>query len=132
MNPVLQRCAYCKNIPLPRFSILTLAFSIHELQSAGMLPDNPYELIFSGQYPPLYDKDRHFIPEDWYKSHIDSYSDKGNPAADAFKIPPTQALRLIRISRFLSRFSGYRLQLVHFLRLSHILRFQNFVERFLR
>ena len=39
-----------------------LPFSIHELQGAAMLPDNPYELIFSGQYPPLYDKDRHFIP----------------------------------------------------------------------
>ncbi|QTQ13036.1 ATP-binding protein [Treponema parvum] len=52
-----------------------LPFSIHELKSAGMLPDNPYELIFSGQYPPLYDKDKHFIPEDWYESYIDTYLD---------------------------------------------------------
>jgi len=52
-----------------------LPFSIHELKAAGMLPDNPYELIFSGQYPPLYDKNRHFIPEDWYESYIDTYLD---------------------------------------------------------
>ena len=29
-----------------------LPFSIHELKIAEILPKNPYELIFSGQYPP--------------------------------------------------------------------------------
>lgn len=52
-----------------------LPFSIHELKTAEILPKNPYELIFSGQYPPLYDKDRHFIPEDWYENYIDTYLD---------------------------------------------------------
>jgi len=52
-----------------------MPFSIYELKNAGALPNNPYELIFSGQYPPLYDKDRHFIPEDWYENYIDTYLD---------------------------------------------------------
>ena len=52
-----------------------LPFSIHELQTGGVLPDNPYTLIFSGQYPPLYDTARHFIPEDWYENYIDTYLD---------------------------------------------------------
>lgn len=52
-----------------------LPFSVHELHTAGILPKNPYELILSGQYPPLYDKDRHFIPEDWYVNYIDTYLD---------------------------------------------------------
>lgn len=52
-----------------------LPFSIHELQMGGVLPDNPYTLIFSGQYPPLYDTARHFIPEDWYENYIDTYLD---------------------------------------------------------
>ena len=52
-----------------------LPFSISELKNSKSLPDNPYELIFSGQYPPLYDKDRNFIREDWYESYIDTYLD---------------------------------------------------------
>lgn len=52
-----------------------LPFSISELKNSKNLPDNPYELIFSGQYPPLYDKDRNFIREDWYESYIDTYLD---------------------------------------------------------
>ncbi|MFC2470631.1 MAG: ATP-binding protein [Lachnoanaerobaculum gingivalis] len=52
-----------------------LPFSINELKTAGNLPDNPYEVIFSGQYPPLYDKDRNFIREDWYENYIDTYLD---------------------------------------------------------
>ena len=52
-----------------------LPFSINELKTAGNLLDNPYEVIFSGQYPPLYDEDRNFIREDWYENYIDTYLD---------------------------------------------------------
>ena len=52
-----------------------LPFSISELKNSKNIPDNPYELIFSGQYPPLYDEDRNFIREDWYESYIDTYLD---------------------------------------------------------
>lgn len=52
-----------------------LPFSVRELKDEGALPDNPYDLIFGGQYPPLHDPNRHFIPEDWYESYIDTYLD---------------------------------------------------------
>ncbi len=52
-----------------------LPFSMKELREAEALPDNPYSLIFNGQYPPLYDPQKHFIPEDWYESYIDTYLD---------------------------------------------------------
>ena len=52
-----------------------LPFSVKELKEANILSDNPYELIFGGQYPPLHDKEMHFIPEDWYESYIDTYLD---------------------------------------------------------
>ena len=52
-----------------------LPFSVNELKTAGILPDNPYEVIFSGQYPPLYDENRNFIREDWYENYIDTYLD---------------------------------------------------------
>ena len=52
-----------------------LPFSVKELKAAGVLSDNPYDIIFNGQYPPLYDKDKHFIPDDWYESYIDTYLD---------------------------------------------------------
>ena len=55
--------------------LMLLPFSISELKNSKNLPDNPYELIFSGQYPPLYDEDRNFIREDWYESYIDTYLD---------------------------------------------------------
>lgn len=52
-----------------------LPFSVKELKAAGVLSDNPYDIIFNGQYPPLYDKEKHFIPDDWYESYIDTYLD---------------------------------------------------------
>lgn len=52
-----------------------LPFSVKELSDANVCPDNPYELIFGGQYPPLHDKEKHFIPEDWYENYIDTYLD---------------------------------------------------------
>ena len=52
-----------------------LPFSVRELKEEGILADNPYEIIFGGQYPPLYDPEKHFIPDDWYESYIDTYLD---------------------------------------------------------
>ena len=52
-----------------------LPFSVAELKQAGRLPETAYDLIYNGQYPPLYDDDRHFNPEDWYESYIDTYLD---------------------------------------------------------
>ena len=59
------RAAFLKLLPL----------SIQELKNAGVLPDNPYDFIYNGQYPPLYDRDKHFITDDWYESYIDTYLD---------------------------------------------------------
>ena len=52
-----------------------LPFSVKELKEADKLPSNPYDIIFDGQYPPLHDPEKHFIPEDWYESYIDTYLD---------------------------------------------------------
>ena len=52
-----------------------LPFSVGELKDANTLPENPYDMIFKGQYPPLHDPEKHFIPEDWYESYIDTYLD---------------------------------------------------------
>ena len=59
------RAAFLKLLPL----------SIQELKNAGILPDNPYDFIYNGQYPPLYDREKHFITDDWYESYIDTYLD---------------------------------------------------------
>ncbi len=52
-----------------------LPFSFRELREEDILPENPYDIIFEGQYPPLHDPEKHFIPEDWYESYIDTYLD---------------------------------------------------------
>ncbi len=52
-----------------------LPFSVKELKGEGVLTDNPYDIIFGGQYPPLHDPEKHFISEDWYESYIDTYLD---------------------------------------------------------
>ena len=52
-----------------------LPFSVKELKDEGALSENPYDIIFGGQYPPLHDPEKHFIPEDWYESYIDTYLD---------------------------------------------------------
>ncbi len=52
-----------------------LPFSVRELKDEGILPNNPYDIIFGGQYPPLHDPEKHFIPDDWYESYIDTYLD---------------------------------------------------------
>lgn len=50
-------------------------FSIKELKDAGLLPDDPYEIIFKGFYPPLHDQEKHFLPDDWFENYIDTYLD---------------------------------------------------------
>lgn len=50
-----------------------MPFSIQELQNEGIISDDPYDLIFKGCYPPLYDKGKNFIPEDWFENYIDTY-----------------------------------------------------------
>ena len=52
-----------------------LPFSLKELKDEDMLPGNPYDIIFGGQYPPLYDKAKHYIARDWFESYIDTYLD---------------------------------------------------------
>lgn len=52
-----------------------LPFSLKELKDEDMLPGNPYDIIFGGQYPPLYDKEKHYIAQDWFESYIDTYLD---------------------------------------------------------
>ena len=52
-----------------------LPFSVQELKEADLLSEDPYDLIFNGQYPPLYDPERNYITKDWFKSYIDTYID---------------------------------------------------------
>lgn len=52
-----------------------LPFCAGELRNGGLLPDNAYDLIFEGQYPPLYDREKRYIPDDWYSSYLDTYLD---------------------------------------------------------
>ena len=64
-DSLVGRAAFLKLLP----------FSVSELNDAGVLPATAYDLIYNGQYPPLYDTDRHFIEDDWYESYIDTYLD---------------------------------------------------------
>lgn len=52
-----------------------LPFSIGELKENKMLLQNPYKAIIKGNYPPLYDVRRNFIPEDWFENYIETYLD---------------------------------------------------------
>lgn len=52
-----------------------LPFSIQELKSAALLPEDPYDLFFRGFYPPLHDPEKHFFREDWFENYIDTYLD---------------------------------------------------------
>ena len=53
-----------------------LPFSVAELRDADALGDDPYDLIFKGQYPPLHDSEKRFIVSDWYESYIDTYIER--------------------------------------------------------
>lgn len=65
LDSLAGRAAFLKLLP----------FSVSELKAAGIMPQTAYDMIYNGQYPPLYDPDKHFIPEDWYESYIDTYLD---------------------------------------------------------
>ena len=52
-----------------------LPFSIGELKEGNLLSDNIYETIFKGFYPPLHDTAKHFTPDDWFNSYVDTYLD---------------------------------------------------------
>lgn len=59
-----------------RIAILKLLpFSIGELKGENLLEDEAYKMIFKGFYPPLHDKEKHFILEDWFDNYIDTYID---------------------------------------------------------
>ncbi len=55
--------------------IKLLPFSINELKKEGILSDDPYDYVFNGFYPPLYDRNKHFIRDDWFENYIDTYMD---------------------------------------------------------
>lgn len=59
------RAAFLKLLPI----------SIEELKQGNLLVNNVYEVIFKGCYPPLYDSAKHFVPDDWFNSYIDTYLD---------------------------------------------------------
>lgn len=52
-----------------------LPFSIGELKNGDLLNNNVYETIFKGFYPPLHDTAKHFSPDDWFNSYVDTYLD---------------------------------------------------------
>ena len=52
-----------------------LPFSIGELKKGNLLSNNIYETIFKGFYPPLHDTAKHFTPDDWFNSYVDTYLD---------------------------------------------------------
>jgi hypothetical protein len=52
-----------------------LPFSIGELKNGNLLNDNVYETIFKGFYPTLHDTAKHFSPDDWFNSYVDTYLD---------------------------------------------------------
>lgn len=52
-----------------------LPFSVNEVLNSKKDLDSVYDLILLGQYPPLYDKDKFYEPEDWFDSYIDTYLD---------------------------------------------------------
>lgn len=55
--------------------IKLLPFSMQELNEAGLLGNDPYDVFFKGLYPPLYDSTKHFFIDDWYENYIETYLD---------------------------------------------------------
>ena len=51
-----------------------LPFTISEIKDISKDCDG-YDVALKGFYPPLYDKNKHFIPEDWFDNYIDTYLD---------------------------------------------------------
>lgn len=58
-----------------RVAIITLLpFSVEELKTASFSLKNPYETIFKGMYPRIYDKK--IKPLDWYPGYIQTYIER--------------------------------------------------------
>ncbi|MDO4987987.1 MAG: AAA family ATPase [Synergistes sp.] len=55
--------------------IKLLPFSIQELKEAQLLPNDPYDVMLKGFYPPLHDTKKHFYPDDWFENYIETYLD---------------------------------------------------------
>ena len=52
-----------------------LPLSIEELKLAGLLSEDPYDYVFNGFYPPLYDESKHYLRDDWFENYISTYLD---------------------------------------------------------
>lgn len=52
-----------------------LPLSIEELNTEGLLSDDPYDFVFGGFYPPLYDKEKKYSRDDWFENYIETYLD---------------------------------------------------------
>lgn len=58
-----------------RTALLTLApFSVSELRNANLLPSSVDEMIYTGNFPRIYDQ--HIEPSDFYASYIRTYIDR--------------------------------------------------------
>ena len=55
--------------------IKLMPLSIEELKNDGSLTEDPYDYVFKGFYPPLYDRNKRFVREDWFENYIDTYVD---------------------------------------------------------
>ena len=55
--------------------IKLLPFSISELKEEGILSDEPYDYVYNGFYPPLYDNKKHYLRDDWFENYIETYLD---------------------------------------------------------
>ena len=55
--------------------IKLLPFSIEELKEEGLLSEDAYDHVFNGFYPPLYDRTKNYLRDDWFENYIDKYID---------------------------------------------------------
>lgn len=82
-----------------------LPFSIDELEQAGLRPDRLDQMLFTGGYPPLYD--RGLQPRDWLSAYVTAYVER-----DVRQLLKVQDLeRFQRFIRLCAGRSGQILQL---------------------
>lgn len=55
--------------------IKLLPFSLQELKNEGLLSDDAYAYAWGGFYPPLYDKSKNYLRDDWFENYVDAYLD---------------------------------------------------------
>lgn len=55
-------------------TIQLLGFTLHELQKAHMVPETLESLLFTGLYPPIYD--RKIPPSSWYSDYVMTYIER--------------------------------------------------------